>query len=346
MVERTLILGVETSCDETAASVVEGGRHILSNCIASQVHLHQVFGGVVPEVASRRHLELINPVIDQAMEEACVEWKDLHGIAVTQGPGLVGALLVGIATAKAIAYAHDLPLLAVNHIEGHIYANYLEGHAPKPPFLCLTVSGGHTDLLYIPKLGDYECVGRTLDDAAGEAFDKVARAMGLGYPGGPAIEKLAREGDEQKIPLPRPVAGRDSLDFSFSGLKTAVLNYLNHCQQKGQEAELAHLAAAFQKAVIDVLLAGLLAALEKKSADRVVLAGGVAANQALNHELNQALKERGIRLFAPSPSLCTDNGAMIAAAGHHKFRSGDFASLDLNAHPSLSSMGFRSKRRE
>lgn len=339
MEEKIIILGIETSCDETSVAVVEGGTHILSNCITSQVDLHQAFGGVVPEVASRRHLDLINPVIDQAIKEAHVGWEDLHGIAVTHGPGLVGALLVGISTAKALAYAHGIPLLAVNHIEGHIYANYLEGHSPQPPFLCLTVSGGHTDLFYIPQLGSYESIGRTLDDAAGEAFDKVARAMGLGYPGGPAIEELAREGDPEKISLPRPVARKDSLDFSFSGLKTAVLNYLNHCKQKGREIELPHLAAAFQKTVIDVLTTNVLAAIEKKRVHQVVLSGGVAANQALNRELGKLLEERGIRLYAPSPPLCTDNGAMIAAAGYHKYREGDFSSLALNAHPSLRTIG-------
>lgn len=337
MDQKVFILGIETSCDETSAAVVEGGHHILSNVISSSVDLHQAFGGVVPEVASRRHLELINPVIEQAMGEASIRWKDLSAIAVTQGPGLVGALLVGISTAKAIAYAIHTPLLAINHIEGHIYANYLEGQNPKPPLLCLTVSGGHTDIFYMPELGTYELMGRTLDDAAGEVFDKVARAMGLGYPGGPPMEELALGGDKESIPLPRPETG--GLDFSFSGLKTAVLNYLNNCKQKGQKVNLEDLAASFQQAVIDVLTAGTLASLEKKDVKRVILSGGVAANRALYRHLGEVLREKGIELYSPSPKLCTDNGAMIAAAGYHKYMVRDFSSLNLNAHPSLIPMG-------
>lgn len=333
---RIYILGIETSCDETSAAVVEGGRIILSNVITSQVDLHQAFGGVVPEVASRRHLDLINPVIDQAMEEASIQWKDLSAIAVTKGPGLVGALLVGISTAKALAYALQIPLVAVNHIEGHIYANYLEGQSPKPPLVGLTVSGGHTELFYIPELGIYESLGRTIDDAAGEAFDKVARAMGLGYPGGPIIEKLAQDGDPERIPLPRPATGEESLDFSFSGLKTAVLNYLNQCRQKGQEVEMADLAASFQMAIFDVLTDALLTSLEKKRVERVILSGGVASNQALKNHLQNLLKEKGVSLYLPSPELCTDNGAMIAAAGYHHYCMQDYASLSLNADPSLS----------
>lgn len=335
MDEEIVILGIETSCDETSAAVVEGGRHILSHVISSQVDLHQAFGGVVPEVASRRHLELINPVITQAMAEASLEWKDLTAIAVTQGPGLVGALLVGIATAKALAYALELPLLAVNHIEAHIYANYLEGKNPEPPFLCLVASGGHTALFYVPVLGSFELMGRTLDDAAGEAFDKVARAMELGYPGGPIIEDRAREGDPESLSLPRPGTGRGSLDFSFSGLKTAVLNHLNHFRQKGEEPEVENLAAAFQQAVIDVLTGALLSSLEKRRVETVLLAGGVVANQALQGHLHQVLEEKGVSLIVPSPQLCTDNGAMVAAAGYHRYVARDFSSLNLNAHPSL-----------
>lgn len=335
MDKQVLILGIETSCDETSAAVVADGHQILSHVIASQIDLHQAFGGVVPEVASRRHLELINPVIDQAMEEAALEWKDLTAIAVTQGPGLVGALLVGIATGKALAYALGIPLLAVNHLEGHIYANYLEGKNPTPPLLALVVSGGHTELFHVPELGQFQLLGRALDDAAGEAFDKVARAMGLDYPGGPAVEALAREGDREILSLPRPGTGRESLDFSFSGLKTAVLNYLHHCQQKGEKPERAHLAAAFQQAVIDVLVDGVLASLEQGGGKTVLLAGGVAANQALQIQLGEVLQKEGVAFYVPSPHLCTDNGAMIAAAGYHRYLAGDFSSLDLNAHPSL-----------
>ncbi len=333
MNKRLNILGIETSCDETSAAVVVNGRDVLSNVISSQVDLHQSYGGVVPELASRRHLELINPVVDRALEEASLSWEDISAVAVTYGPGLVGSLLVGVSTAKSLAFALNVPLLAVHHLEGHIYATMLQDEEPTTPLICLTVSGGHTELIYISRLGSYEQLGRTLDDAAGEAFDKVARAMGLSYPGGPVIERLARDGDPEAISLPRPDTGKDNLDFSFSGLKTAVINYLNNCQQRGVEAERADLAASFQAAVIDVLVDGVLQALERRRVKQVMMVGGVAANRALYRQLEQALKDRDLTLFAPSPLLCTDNGAMIAAAGYRKYQAREFASLSLNVDP-------------
>ncbi|MGM0472202.1 MAG: tRNA (adenosine(37)-N6)-threonylcarbamoyltransferase complex transferase subunit TsaD [Bacillota bacterium] len=333
--ENGLILGIETSCDETSAAVVSKGREVLSNVIASQVDWHRKFGGVVPEIASRKHIELINPVIEEAMEEAGVEFSDLAAVAVTYGPGLVGGLLVGIAAAKSIAYTQQIPLLPINHIEGHIYSNFIAHSQLEPPLVCLTVSGGHTDLLYFEELGEYQILGRTRDDAAGEAFDKVAKVLELGYPGGPIIDQLATEGDEEAIDLPRPLIHDSSYDFSFSGLKTAVLNYINNQQQRGEEINKANLAASFQQAVVDVLVAKVIKAVQATGVENVILAGGVASNQQLRTELKQQLADLNSNLYFPPPQLCTDNGAMIGSAGYYHWQQGTKGDYDLNANPNL-----------
>ncbi|WP_027339451.1 tRNA (adenosine(37)-N6)-threonylcarbamoyltransferase complex transferase subunit TsaD [Halonatronum saccharophilum] len=331
-----LTLGIESSCDETSVAVVKDGKEVLSNVIASQVDWHRKFGGVVPEIASRKHVELINPVIDEALKEARVSYDDLSLVAVTFGPGLVGGLLVGISAAKAISYAHSIPLIGVNHIEGHIYANFISSPDIKPPLVCLTVSGGHTDLLYFESLGQYQILGRTLDDAAGEAFDKVARVMDIGYPGGPAIDKLAKEGDPKAIDLPRSFINEDNYDFSFSGLKTAVLNYINNQKQKGQEIDKADLAASFQQAVVDVLKAKVIKAVQNKGVKQVLLSGGVASNSQLRRELKEALEELNIKLYYPEPKLCTDNAAMIASAGYFRWQENkEVNPYSLNAYPAL-----------
>jgi N6-L-threonylcarbamoyladenine synthase len=329
----SLILGIESSCDETAASVVAGGRTVLSNIIASQIDLHKKYGGVVPEIASRKHLESVLPVIKEALLEANVTLEQIDAIAVTNGPGLVGTLLVGLSTAKAIAYALDKPLIGVNHLLGHIYANFLVEEPPAFPLVCLIVSGGHTDLLYMTALGEMELLGRTRDDAAGEAFDKVARSVGLGYPGGPAVERLALLGDPTAVTLPR--AKTDRYDFSFSGLKTAVLQYV---QRQGGTLTLqqqADLAASFQRSVTSVLAEKTRQAAVDKGVKQVILAGGVASNGALRRAMAEALAPYDIRLGFPPPILCTDNAAMIAAAGHHLFQAGVRDSMALNANPSL-----------
>ncbi len=330
-----IILGIETSCDETSASVVAGGREILSNVISSQVELHRKFGGVVPEVASRKHLEVINAIIRQSLDEAGIDFPDLDGVAVTYGPGLVGALLVGVAAAKAISFALDIPLLGVNHLEGHIFANLLVEPEPDYPLVCLVVSGGHTELVLMREPGDYRLLGETRDDAAGEAFDKVARVMGLGYPGGPLIDKLAGTGDQWSLQLPRAYLEEGSLDFSFSGLKTAVINLLHRAEQQGQKINSADLAASFRRAVVDVLVDKTMLAAEKYQTNTVMLAGGVAANKLLRSELSARASENKLRLIYPPPVLCTDNAAMIACAGFYKFKRGDFAPLTLNAVPGL-----------
>lgn len=329
------ILGIETSCDETSAAVIKNGREILSNVIASQIDWHQKFGGVVPEIASRKHLELINPVLKEAIEKAEIGWSDLNGIAVTYGPGLVGGLLVGLSAAKALALALQIPLIPVNHLAGHIYANFLTGVEIEPPLVCLTVSGGHTDLLYFSDLGDYEVMGRTRDDAAGEAFDKIARVLQLGYPGGPKIERVAREGNEFAIPLPRPLLDQPHYDFSFSGLKTAVLNYLNQQQQKGEEISVPDVAASFQRAVIDILTARIVKAVQEKQVKNVILSGGVAANGRFREMVKAALDPMRVGLYFPPPILCTDNGAMIGAVGYYLLQRGVKAEMDLNAVPNL-----------
>ena len=329
------ILAIESSCDETAAAVVVNGREVKSNVISSQIDLHTLYGGVVPEIASRKHIEKIDQVIAEAMEEAKVTWDDLDAIGVTYGPGLVGALLVGVAEAKAISYARKLPLIPVHNIEGHISANYIENKELEPPFLCLVVSGGHTHLVKVTDYGKYEILGRTRDDAAGEAFDKVARAIGLGYPGGPKIEKVAKEGNPQAIAFPRGKVGDGVYDFSFSGLKSAVLNYLNGCKMKGETIVEADVAASFQKAVTDVLVGHAMDALDEYHMDKLAIAGGVASNGTIRQAMEEACREKGVKFYHPSPILCTDNAAMIGAAAYYDFLAGKRAGLDLNAIPNL-----------
>ncbi|WP_068142046.1 tRNA (adenosine(37)-N6)-threonylcarbamoyltransferase complex transferase subunit TsaD [Limnochorda pilosa] len=325
---------METSCDETAAAVVAGGTRLLSNVVASQVEVHRRFGGVVPEIASRRHVEALLPVVRQALDDAGLELKDLDAVAVTQGPGLVGALLVGIAGAKALAYASGLPLVAVNHIEGHLYANRLEHPELEPPFLCLIASGGHTELLEVPAWGAYRRLGRTRDDAAGEAIDKIGRVLGLPYPAGAEMDRLAREGDPSAFPFPRALRG-EGFDFSFSGLKTAALNEIRRLQARGP-LPVADLAASFQEAVVGVLAEKALAAARAVGAGRIALAGGVAANSRLRELLAEAAAAEGRVLYVPRPAFCTDNAAMIAAAGWVRWQRGERAGLDLNAAPALS----------
>ena len=329
------ILAIESSCDETAAAVVVNGIELKSNVISSQIDLHTLYGGVVPEIASRKHIEKIDQVIAEAMEEAKVTWDDLDAIGVTYGPGLVGALLVGVAEAKAISYARKLPLIPVHHIEGHISANYIENKELEPPFLCLVVSGGHTHLVKVTDYGKYEILGRTRDDAAGEAFDKVARAIGLGYPGGPKIEKVAKEGNPQAIAFPRGKVGDGVYDFSFSGLKSAVLNYLNGCKMKGETIVEADVAASFQKAVTDVLVGHAMDALDEYHMDKFAIAGGVASNGTIRQAMEEACREKGVKFYHPSPILCTNNAAMIGAAAYYDFLAGKRAGLDLNAIPNL-----------
>lgn len=329
------ILAIESSCDETAAAVVRNGREVLSNIISSQIELHKIFGGVVPEIASRKHIEKINQVIDEALSEAGMTLNDMDAIAVTYGPGLVGALLVGVAQAKALAYASGKPLVGVHHIEGHISANYIEHKDLEPPFLCLVASGGHSHLVMVKDYGTYEIIGRTRDDAAGEAFDKVARAIGLGYPGGPKIDKLSKEGNPHAIEFPRAKIAGAPDDFSFSGLKSAVLNYLNHCEMKGIEVNRADVAASFQEAVIDVLTTHSMEVANRYGVKKFAIAGGVASNSSLRSRMEQACKENQIEFYHPSPILCTDNAAMIGAAGYYDYMRGIRDSWDLNAIPNL-----------
>lgn len=330
-----LILGIESSCDETAAAVIKNGRTVLSNVISSQIELHKLYGGVVPEIASRKHIEKINQVIEEALQQAGTTIEDLDAVAVTYGPGLVGALLVGVAEAKAISYAAGKPLVGVHHIEGHVSANYIEHKELEPPFLCLVVSGGHTHLVMVKDYGIYEIIGRTRDDAAGEAFDKVARAIGLGYPGGPKIDLLAKEGDKDAIIFPRGHIEGAPFDFSFSGVKSAVLNYLNGCNMKGEEVNRANVAASFQNAVVDVLVSRTILAAEEQKLRKVAMAGGVASNSALREGMEKACKEHGLELYYPSPVYCTDNAAMIGVAGYYEYKKGIRHTLDLNAVPSL-----------
>ena len=329
------ILGIETSCDETAAAVSVNGRTILSNVISSQVPLHTLYGGVVPEIASRKHIEKINQVIQKALDDASVTFSDLDAVAVTYGPGLVGALLVGVAEAKAISFARGLPLIGVHHIEGHISANYIENTDLKPPFLCLVVSGGHTHLVVVEDYGKYNVLGRSRDDAAGEAFDKVARAIGLGYPGGPKIEESAKRGDAESIPFPKAKVHDNPYDFSFSGVKSAVLNYINGCKMKGIEIVPENIAASFQKAVTDVLVEHAIEAAKETGITKLAIAGGVASNGTLREKMRLACAQNGIAFYHPSPLLCTDNAAMIACAGYYEYLDGNFAGMDLNAVPSL-----------
>lgn len=330
-----VILAVESSCDETAAAVVKNGRAVLSNIISSQIDLHTLYGGVVPELASRKHIERINQVIEEALSEAELALEDMDAIAVTYGPGLVGALLVGVAEAKAIAYGAGKPLIGVHHIEGHICANYIENKDLEPPFLCLVVSGGHTHLVKVKGYGSYEILGRTRDDAAGEAFDKVARAIGLGYPGGPKIEQLAKEGDPGAIRFPQAKIADNPYDFSFSGVKSAVLNYINSCQMKEIPIAEADIAASFQKAVTDVLIEHAIHALEETGIDTLAIAGGVASNGTLRRGMEEACRARGIKFYYPSPVYCTDNAAMIGAAAYYEYLEGRTSGWDLNAVPGL-----------
>jgi len=331
-----LILAIETSCDETSAAVVRNGREILSNIISSQIDIHKKFGGVVPEVASRKHLESISLVIDEALSEAGISLKNLHAVAVTNGPGLVGALLIGLSTAKAIAYSSDLPFIGVNHIEGHISANYIEHKELEPPFTCLVASGGHSHIVNVIDYNKYEILGRTRDDAAGEAFDKIARALGLGYPGGPLVDKLAADGDREAIDFPRAFLEEGSYDFSFSGLKSAALNYMNSKKMKHEEINPADIAASFQEAVADVLSAKLVKAAIDKKSKYVVLAGGVASNSRLRELLKQRGEQAGIKALYPSPVLCTDNAAMIGCAAYYRYINGTRSDFTLNAMPNLS----------
>ena len=329
------ILAIESSCDETAASVVKNGRDVLSNVIYSQIALHTEYGGVVPEIASRKHIEKINQVIKQALSDAGMKLNEITAIAVTYGPGLVGALLVGVSAAKAISFASGIPLVGVHHIEGHISANFIENKDLEPPFVCLVVSGGHSHLVVVKDYGEYEILGRTRDDAAGEAFDKVARAIGLGYPGGPKIDKVSKEGNPDAIHFPRAKVGDSEYDFSFSGLKSAVLNYLNSCQMKGEEINTADVAASFQKAVVDVLVEHSMAAVKQCGFKKFAIAGGVASNSTLRSCFEQACNKEGISFYHPSPVYCTDNAAMIGTAAYYEYIKGVRHGFDLNAVPGL-----------
>ncbi len=331
-----LILAIESSCDETAAAVVKNGREVCSNIISSQIDLHTLYGGVVPEIASRKHIEKINQVIEEALRVSGYELTQMDAIAVTYGPGLVGPLLVGVSEAKAISFATGIPLIGAHHIEGHISANYIENKDLEPPFICLVVSGGHSHLVVVKDYGEYEIIGRTRDDAAGEAFDKVARAIGLGYPGGPKIDKLvAKEGNPDAIRFPRAKVEENAYDFSFSGLKSAVLNYLNGCRMKEQEICVADVAASFQQAVVDVLVDHAMHAVKQYDYKTFAIAGGVASNSALRKAFAERCKAEGIRFCHPSPILCTDNAAMIGAAGYYEYIKGVRSDMDLNAVPNL-----------
>ena len=334
--EDVYILGIESSCDETAAAVVKNGREILSNVINTQIALHKKFGGVVPEVASRRHIETIDNVIDEALKQADMTFADIDAIAVTYGPGLIGALLVGVSTAKALAYALDKPLVPVHHIKGHISANFAAHPSLEPPFVCLVASGGHSHIVNVKDYTEFEVMGRTHDDAAGEAFDKIARVLGLGYPGGPLIDKLAKEGNPKSIKFPRVKMDGNSLDFSFSGVKTAVINYLHKLEQNGEEYNKADVAASFQDAVTDVLCSLTIEAAKIKNSRIITLAGGVASNTNLREKMTNEAKKCGIDVLYPPPVLCTDNAAMIACAGYYGYLKGDFADMTLNAVASLS----------
>lgn len=330
-----LTLAIETSCDETSVAVIKDGREVLSNIISSQIDIHRKFGGVVPEIASRKHIESINNIVQEAIDEAKISFDDIDLIGVTKGPGLVGALLIGISTAKALAYGLNKPIIGVNHIEGHVCANYIEHKDLEPPFTCLIVSGGHTYLVQVNGYTDYELVGRTRDDAAGEAFDKVARALGLPYPGGPVIDKLAQSGNKAAIDFPRVMLEPKSYDFSFSGLKTAVLNYLNQKDQKSEEIIIEDVAASFQQAVLDVLVDKSFRLAKERKSKKIVIAGGVAANQGLRTMMEERGKEEGIEILYPSRILCTDNAAMIGAAAYFNYKDGNKSDLYLNVVPNL-----------
>ena len=330
-----ITLGIESSCDETAVGIVADGREVLANIISSQIEIHTAFGGVVPEIASRRHLENINGVIDQALKEADLDMNDVDLIGVTYGPGLVGALLVGVAAAKAIAFAKNIPLVAVNHMHGHIAANYIEYPELEPPFMGLVVSGGHTNIVFVRDYNQCETLGATRDDAAGEAFDKVARVIGLGYPGGPKVDKAAKEGNPDAIPFKRVYLEQGSYDFSFSGLKTAALNYINTKKQVGEEISVPDMAASFQEAVVDVIVDKAVSAAMEFHQDKIVVAGGVAANSRLRALLTERSAQHGIRVLVPRPLYCTDNGVMIACSAYYIMKKGEYAGPDLDAVPGL-----------
>ena len=333
--DNVTILAIESSCDETAAAVVRNGREVLSNVIYSQIDLHTVYGGVVPEIASRKHIEKINQVVDKALKDAGLSFNDIDGIAVTYGPGLVGALLVGVSFAKSLSFATGIPLIGVHHIEGHICANYIENKELQPPFMALVVSGGHTHLVKVKDYGEYEILGRTRDDAAGEAFDKVARAIGLGYPGGPKVDKVSKEGNPEAIVFPKAKVNDSVYDFSFSGLKSAVLNYLNQAEMKGEEISVPDVAASFQKAVVDVLVDHTISAAKEYGFKEVALAGGVASNSGLRAAMEEACEKNNIKLYRPSPIFCTDNAAMIGVAGYYEYIKGNRSDYHLNAVPNL-----------
>ena len=329
------ILAIESSCDETAASIVVDGKNVKSNVIYSQIELHKLYGGVVPEIASRKHVEKITQVIDTAIQEANVTWDEIDAIAVTYGPGLVGALLVGVSAAKALAFAKNKPLVGVHHIEGHIAANYIENDELKPPFMCLVASGGHSHLVLVKDYNQFEIIGRTRDDAAGEAFDKVARAIGLGYPGGPKIDALSKEGNPKAISFPRANIEDGKYDFSFSGLKSAVLNYLNMCEMKNIEINKADVAASFQQAVIEVLTDNAIKAAKENNCTSIALAGGVASNTSLRENMKKEAEKNGLNFYHPSSIFCTDNAAMIGVAGYYEYIDGTRHGWDLNAVPNL-----------
>lgn len=341
--EDVTILAIESSCDETAAAVVRNGREVLSNIISSQIALHTVYGGVVPEIASRKHVEKMNGCIKAALSEANLSLNDIDAVAVTYGPGLVGALLVGVSEAKAIAFATGKPLIGVHHIEGHISANFIENKELKPPFMCLVVSGGHSHLVVVKDYGEYEIVGQTRDDAAGEAFDKVARAIGLGYPGGPKIDAAAKKGNPEAFSFPQAKIADAEYDFSFSGLKSAVLNYINQAKMQGQELDPNDVAASFQKAVVEVLVGHAIRACKEYKINSLAIAGGVASNSALRELMEKECAKEGISFYKPSPVLCTDNAAMIGAAAYYEYQKGKRFGLDLNAVPNLP-LGDRERR--
>ena len=335
MSDNVTILAIESSCDETAAAVVVNGREVLSNIISSQIDIHTLYGGVVPEIASRKHTERINQVVKEALSAAGKTFSDLDAIAVTYGPGLVGPLLIGVSEAKALSFATGLPLIGVHHIEGHISANYIAAKDLEPPFVCLVVSGGHTHLVLVRDYGSYEILGRTHDDAAGEAFDKVAREIGLGYPGGPKIDRVSKEGNPEAIHFPRGKVDGSRYDFSFSGMKSAVLNYLNTARMKGEEISVPDVAASFQAAVVDVLVSHAMWAIDEYRLDRFALAGGVASNSALRAAMEAGCREKGAAFYCPPPVLCTDNAAMIGAAAYYDYIKGIRSGFDLNAVPGL-----------
>lgn len=329
------VLGIESSCDETGAAIVRNGTDVVASVVASQIEFHQKFGGVVPEIASRKHLEMLNPVLDDVLEKAQLTYEDLDAVAVTIGPGLVGALLMGLGAAKVISYVKGLPLVGVNHIEGHIYANLIDHPDLKPPLISLVVSGGHTMLVYMEDFGIYEPLGQTLDDAVGEAYDKVASFLGLGYPGGPIIDEMAKKGDPTAIQFPRAMLKKGELNFSLSGLKTAVLNYVSHLNLDAHELPLHDLTASFQAAVVDVLVVKTIRAAREKGVDKIVLAGGVAANSYLRERMIAETKREGLLLYYPHIFLCTDNAIMIAVAGYYRYLAGDRITLEANPIPNL-----------